>query len=398
MTDSTSELNTAKRVIAGGTGPEVVPVANDEVDVTFAYQCGAQDGPVVMVGGFVSGGLVARVMPRLPGSDIASRTWRLPADFMGTYLFWVGHQNLELPEPFEQLLPTLYSDAGKPIPDPSNPDRFVYPVDPENPGEPMVHSILRCPQAPPDQFAGAPMLGTLTEHRVPSRILGDERRVWVHESTVVPGATSPWLMVVFDGGVYAHLMHTPEIVDAMVASGELPPMLTLYCHYVSDEARHAELACREDFASFVVDELVPWAAARWSFSENPAQTIVAGSSLGGLSSAWLAYRHPERFGNVLASSPSFGWHPDNPIRTNLMAQLWAEDGPVGVRFYVEMGLLETGVGEDARSWYDHTQDFVAAARSHGNHVEYQDFCGGHDYFCWQATFPRGLRSLAGLGR
>jgi enterochelin esterase-like enzyme len=394
MDDSGVLIDAVRLLESGGIGPVITPVGNGHVDVTFALPLPDDGGPVLMISGFVTGGATARRMWPIDGTGMVARTWRLPDRYLGTYLFWLGRPGVELPESFDELLPVIYA-AGHPVPDPSNPDRFTYPVDPEHPGPAFVQSILRGPAAIDDEFVDAALLGTLSEHRLASTNMGDERRIWVHESVgITSDGPPPALMLVFDGGIYAHLMHTPELVDALVGRGELAPMLTIYCHFASEAARHAELACRDDFAAFVIDELVPWAAGRWRFTDDPARTIVAGCSLGGLGSAWLAYRHPERFGNVIAQSPSAGWHPESPAETGYLTQRWAHDGPRSVHLYVEMGEFERGVGPDGRSGYDHTQDFVAALRHHGNDVDYQDFCGGHDYLNWRATFPRALRSIA----
>lgn len=338
-----------------------------------------------MVSGFAQGGRSARELHQVDDTDVVERTWDLPDDYLGTYLFWVGEEGVEPPEDADELLPFLYSSAGRPVADPDNPDRFEYPVDPEHPGEPFVQSIVRMPNSIPEPLVGAPLLGRLTEHRVESTHLADTRRVWVHESVGVDAdGAEPAVMVVFDGGIYAHLLHTPEQVDALVTSGEFPATITLYCHYASDAARNDELQCREDFAAFVVDELVPWAAQRWRFTDDPARSIVAGASLGGLSATWLAFTHPERFGNVIAQSPSYWYHPQHPDRTNWMAERWPHEGPTSVRCYVEMGDLEQQ--DDARH-------FVEVARRHGNDVTFERYCGGHDYLAWRSTFPRALRWL-----
>ncbi len=368
------------------------------MDVTFTYRPAPEDGAVLLVSGFVSGGVADRVL-HPAGDATVARTWRLPADFLGTYLFWVGRAGVVLPDDPDELIQVMYSDAGRPVADPDHDDRLVYPVDPEHAGPPFVQSVLRGPTSTPEPFLGAPLLGHLGEHRIVSPLLGDERRVWVHESVGCDGSgPPPALMVVFDGGVYAHLLHTPEQVDALVTEGVLPPLVTLYCHYSSDAARNAELMCRADFADFadfVVDELVPWAAARWQFTNDAARSVVAGASLGGLAAAWLAYRHPGRFGHVIAQSPSFWWHPDSPAAANWLAGRWATDGPPDVRVYAEMGTFEQRPGADGRSAFDHTVDFVETARRRGNDVVFTTFAGGHDFLAWRATFPRALRWVAG---
>lgn len=358
--------------------------SNDSVQkVTFRYRKRSGDGPVLMVAGFVQGGRSARELYPVDGSDVVERSWELPDDYLGTYVYWVGNEDADPPEPFDDLLPYLHGAAGRPVPDPDNPDRFVYPIDPERPGEPFVQSIVRMPNSIPEPLVGAPLLGVLTEHRFASEHLGDERRVWVHESIGTgPDGEAPALMVVFDGGVYAHLLHTPEQVDALVTNGEFPPTITLYVHSASDAARNEELQCRRDFAAFVVEELVPWAARRWRFTGDPARTVVAGSSLGGLGATWMAFAHPERFGNVIAQSPSYWYHPENPDRTNWLAERWPSEGPREVRCYVEMGDVEQQ--DDARH-------FVEVLRRHGNEATFERYCGGHDFLAWRSTFPRALR-------
>jgi enterochelin esterase family protein len=98
----------------------------------------------------------------------------------------------------------------------------------------------------------------------------------------------------------------------------------------------------------------------------------------------MALTHPERFGNVIANSPSFGWHPEGPAYANWLAEQWSLRGPTATRLYVEMGDFEDTAPPE---------QFVAMALSHGNDAVFERFCGGHDYLSWRATFPRALRWL-----
>lgn len=397
LTEATVRAVAAFR--AGASSP-VIERHGDEILATLVRRPAEGEGETLVVSGFVKDGYSPRVLHR--HGDVDARTWRLPADYLGTYLFWVGAPGLQYPESFEELLPVLYGPDGRPLPDPANDDRFVYPVDPERPAPPFVQSVLRGPDAPAEPFLGAPMLGRLTEHRLRSSLVGDERRVWVHESVGADAAVEPpALMVVFDGGVYAHLMHTPEQVDALVAAGELPPTITLYCHFADDASRNRELACRPEFADFVVDELAPWAAAQWRFTDDPARSIVVGSSLGGLSAGWLGFRHPDRFRNVVAVSVPWGWWPeaDDPRAEaphgdgGWLAAQWAERGPRDTVLYTEIGRFETGLGPDGVSAVEHTHRFVRQLRALGVDVDEQRYSGGHDFLCWRATFARALRSI-----
>ena len=57
----------------------------------------------------------------------------------------------------------------------------------------------------------------------------------------------------------------------------------------------------------LTDELLPWATARWPLTADPARTVVAGQSLGGLGAAYAGLTAPHRFGGVLAQSGSYWW-------------------------------------------------------------------------------------------
>lgn len=66
----------------------------------------------------------------------------------------------------------------------------------------------------------------------------------------------------------------------------------------------------EAYGRFIVDDLLP--AVRRNFRTQPgaASTTIMGSSLGGVVSFYLAWQHPEVFGNVAALSSTFGYRDD----------------------------------------------------------------------------------------
>lgn len=51
---------------------------------------------------------------------------------------------------------------------------------------------------------------------------------------------------------------------------------------------------------------MPWAREQ-GLSATASRTVVAGSSYGGLASAYMGLMHPELFGNVLSLSGSYWW-------------------------------------------------------------------------------------------
>jgi enterochelin esterase-like enzyme len=64
-----------------------------------------------------------------------------------------------------------------------------------------------------------------------------------------------------------------------------------------------------DFSRFLRSELVPFIAARYRVSPEPARTVLGGQSLGGLAAMCAGLAHPEAFGLLLVQSGSFWWKP-----------------------------------------------------------------------------------------
>ncbi len=74
--------------------------------------------------------------------------------------------------------------------------------------------------------------------------------------------------------------------------------------------RNRELPCNPSFVDFLVQELPPWVRERYHVTTDPAKTIVAGQSYGGLAAAYAGFCHSDVFGNALSQSGSFWWKPE----------------------------------------------------------------------------------------
>ncbi len=153
------------------------------------------------------------------------------------------------------------------------------------------------------------------------------------------------------------------------------------------DTRWSELTCRPEFAAFLADELLPWAAARLPVTDDPACTVVAGQSLGGLGAAHAAMSAPGRFGNVLARSGSFWW-PDGP-RAEWLTNRIARTPRLPVRFRLSFGVQEWVALPAARR-------LRAVLEQAGyDDSSYREFNGGHDYLWWRTELAAGLVDLLG---
>jgi enterochelin esterase family protein len=285
--------------------------------------------------------------------------------------------------------------------DPLNPRTYVYPRDDEFPDSvELVRSVIEMPAAPAQPWIqprdGVPA-GVVERHRLRSDILDNERRVWVYTPPDYTTEGEPYgLLVIFDGWAYVEMVPTPTILDNMLSEGLIPPLVAVLPDSLDVATRLRELLLCSPFNDFLVQELVPWARERYHVTCDPTQTIMAGSSAGGLAAGFAALEHPEVFGNVLSQSGAFRWKPEGESEHEWLAHQFAIRERLALRFYLEAGTLEV----NSLLALDSGPNLIVANRhmrnvlqARGYDVHYSEFAGGHDYLCWRGSLADGLQVL-----
>ncbi|GGT23603.1 enterochelin esterase [Streptomyces griseoviridis] len=318
------------------------------------------------------------LMARAPGTDVWHWTLRLRHDWRGTYDFHVD-------EGIEEAGPAYWRRLrADPRPDPFNgralPRRWG--------GGPVSYAEL---PAAPDAGDWLPRpgvpRGTLTGHRMPSARLGGERRVWLYTPPgEVPAGGLP-VLVLLDGEHWGPRLGLAHLLDNLIADGRLPPLAAVLPEAVDEPTRWAELSCRPGYVAHLADELLPWAAGHLPVTADPARTVVAGQSLGGLTAAYAAVSAPHRFGNALVQSGSFWWPAGEDAEWLTRALAAAPRLPV--RFRLSFGEQEWVALPAARRLRD-----TLRARGYDD-SSYREFNGGHDYLCWRTELADGLVELLG---
>lgn len=277
------------------------------------------------------------------------------------------------------------------IPDPLNPCTHVFTRDPEDPDETdLVVSVLELPDAAPLVWSVERDVqrGAVDQHRVASELLGNERLVYTYTPPGYDAAQAYPLVVCFDGSAFVSDAYVPlpTVLDNLIAEGRIPPVVAVLPGSLDSETRMRELVLHQPFVDFLVEELLPWARERLSFSDDPSQTLVGGVSAGGLAAAHAALRRPDRFGLVLSMSGSF----QRPL-----AGEYARADRLPIRFYLDAGRLETSAFFEFGPLLHanrHLRDVLIAK---GYDVTYREFPGGHDFLWWRETVADGLAALLG---
>jgi len=299
-------------------------------------------------------------------------------------------------------------------PDPLNPKRFRVDKESVDAPEYLGRSILEMPDAPAQPWiAEMPGVsaGQVERHQFKSTLLKNEREIAIYLPPGYSETAKPYpLLVLFDELAYlgdknqTALVPTPTILNNLIWERRIPPMVAVFVGNGPDDARSRELPCNPVFADFLVSELLPWAHGLYNFTTDPRQTVVGGSSFGGLASAYAGLRHPETFGNIISQSGSFHWIPpksDNSSNSqtdsepNWVAKQFIASPKLPLRFYLDAGSDEIDFSGNGNSILLTTRNLRDVLLAKGYEVHFQEFAGNHDYLSWRGTLADGLIVLMG---
>jgi enterochelin esterase-like enzyme len=307
---------------------------------------------------------------------------------------------------------TMIATAARP--DPLNPNRWHVDKQSVDAPEFLGSSFVEMPDAPPQPWLvekpGVPA-GQIEKHQFNSTLLKNEREIAVYLPPGYSKSANPYpLLVLFDEQPYLGdqnhpaLVPTPTILNNLIAEKRIPPIVALLVGNAPDDARSRELPCNPVFADFLASELLPWAHAQYNFTTDPRQTVVAGSSFGGLAAAYAGLRHPETFGNILSQSGSFHWIPPQTNNAsaspadsdpNWVARQFIASPKLPLRFYLEAGSDEIDFTGNGNAILPATRNLRDVLLAKAYEVHFHEFAGGHDYLSWRGTLADGLIFLLG---
>ena len=392
---NTSALAAFWREVSTQGAPLIERVNHDDqhVLVTFLWRASVQTHNVVLVGNlsdyFGGGHVENNQMLHLPQTDLWYKTYQVSTDVRTCYLF-SPNDTLTEPDNWTAYLASCQLD-------PFNTSSYVLPRDEEDPeDQENCFSVLELPQAVPQPWITPRSdikAGTIELHRLHSTLLSNERRIWVYTPPGYAPEHGPYdLLVLFDGWAYIHLIPTPIILDNLLAEKRLPPLVAVLIDSLSETVRNRELPCYSPFLAFLTQELLPWLRQRYAITSDPDQTIVAGSSYGGLAAAFAGLSAPNMFGNVLSQSGALWWKPEEEEEPEWLTKQYAMRERLPLRWYLDVGTLEEESGYRMVTVNRHLRDVLQAK---GYPVQYTEFSGGHEYLSWRGTLAEGLLALMG---
>jgi enterochelin esterase-like enzyme len=195
----------------------------------------------------------------------------------------------------------------------------------------------------PDGYPDAAPYAVLYMHD--GQMLFDAGRTWndkewrVDETVsalAASGDIRPTIVVgIWNAGQRRHAEFFPER-----AFDALPEAMRTLARESAHEAGRAAPVLSDAYLRFVVEELKPTIEARYAVSPAAADTVVAGSSMGGLISMYALAEYPQVFGNAICMSthwPGVSPSDDTTVADALIAYVDRHFPPPGTH----------------RVWFDH---------------------------------------------
>ncbi len=207
-------------------------------------------------------------------------------------------------------------------------------------------------------ISGGTLSGRFIRHQVKSENLGQERGVTVRlpDNYDPENKTYPVIYLkdgqnMFDRrtGFMGKEWHVDETVAHLTKEGRLPEAILVAVDNGGGERLNEYSAVPDprhgggggkSYESFFVEELLP--SVEQTYSINPKQRVLLGSSMGGLVSLSLGMSHPALFAAVGALSPSVWWANGEMADRILSSE--AVDGPKP-KIWMDMGTEEGGTDQ-----------------------------------------------------
>lgn len=211
--------------------------------------------------------------------------------------------------------------------------------------------------------------GTLKDTTFFSTYLGNSRTVRVYLPPNYSASTDSFPMILFhDGLEYVSLASSHNVMDYLISRNEIEPIIAVFVPPVNRTSEYSE-SSMGTFTNFIVNEVIPYIDSRYRTKRTPGSRATAGASNGGNISLWLAYSHPEIFGNVAA-------HSSNVITS--ISQGFQNSPKLNLKVYLDIGKY------DIAMLIPLVRNLRSILESKNYDLYYREYNEGHSWGFWRA--------------
>lgn len=232
--------------------------------------------------------------------------------------------------------------------------------------------------------------GTIEQMVIHSKALGGPRRVGIYLPSNFRNYRRYRLLVVHDGDDYIRYSSLHTVLDNLMESLEIPPLVVALSN---PDKRLIEYANDERHARHIVYELIPALQARFPLINEPTGRCLMGASFGGVATLSTAWRFPGFFGSLLLQSGSFaftdiGEHTRSPVFdrvVDFMNEFRKNPGRLPEQIFISCGIYESLIYEN--------RSLVPFLQRHGADTRFVEAYDGHNWENWRDRLRDGLSWL-----
>jgi enterochelin esterase-like enzyme len=245
--------------------------------------------------------------------------------------------------------------------------------------------------------------GQVTHFQHVSAIFPNARRdYWVYAPQQYDPARPAAVMVFQDGHAYAREegeFRVPVVFDNLIHAGDMPATVGIFINpghvgnappepaWAASNRSFEYDSLSDQYARFLIDEILPEVGARWNLTDDPEQRAICGLSSGGICSFTVAWERPDAFRKVLSHIGSF-----TDIRGGHAYPSLIRKGAVRpLRVFLQDG--EADLDNQFGNWWLANLQMVAALRYRGYDHRFVGGSGAHDGQHGGAILPDSLRWL-----
>jgi enterochelin esterase-like enzyme len=175
-------------------------------------------------------------------------------------------------------------------------------------------------------------------------------------------------LYVHDGGEYLERAKMANVLDNLIAQGQIPGLVTVMVDPVN---RMEEYWANDRYLEFLCGELQPEIDQRYRIVPDRNVRGVMGASLGGLISVYAALSRPDLFSIVAGQSSAL------MIEGQKLASMVQSTKRARFRFYFDVGKYEPG-------FIPAHERLIGLLKKKRWPTLYQELPGGHNWTSWRA--------------
>ena len=228
------------------------------------------------------------------------------------------------------------------------------------------------------------------------------RQYWIYVPAQYDPSKPAALMVFQDGHQYVALdrdYRVPTVFDNLIAARAMPVTIGVFVNpghageelprdpWRSSNRSNEYDVLTDQYARFLIDELLPDITKRYPYSTDPAMHAVAGASSGGICAFTVAWERPDVFRKVVSHIGSFTNIRGGYVYPTLVRQ----SAPRPLRVFLQDG--SNDLDNQFGNWPLANQQMAAALKFRGYDYRFEFGDGAHTHRHGGALLPETLRWL-----